>query len=163
MLRQFILLLLFCTVGVTAVEASAMSILKGEKVCIASGFEGRLTFEGKPAAGAKIVRKIFWRKAGGDAEEVNTDKDGRFQFPSCWDNLKQVLPQQFVVQQSIFVQYKGNETQIWETGKMEKTEFSEFGGEKPQNFRCELTDSEIRGVPLEVGFVATTCFWEQGE
>lgn len=161
MLRQFILLLFFCTVGVTAVEASAMSLLKGERVCIASGFEGRLTFEGKPATGARIVRKFNWKDEKGETEETIADQDGRFSFPSHWDVLRRVLPVQFVAHQSIFVYYNGKEYQIWGMGKMSKNEYSEFGG-KPKSFRCEITE-EIRRVDLEHEFVGTNCYWEHTE
>ncbi len=140
-----------------------MSLFKGEKVCVASGFEGRVTFEGKPASGARIVRNIFWKNDKGEPEESIADKDGRFSFPSRWEILRQVLPMQFAVPQNIFVYYKGQEYQVWGTAKMEKSEYSEFGGKTPENFRCELTDDDIRGVPFEVGFVSTTCFWDQSK
>jgi hypothetical protein len=144
-------------------EVNSMSLIKGEKVCVASGFEGRLTFDGNPAAGARIVRKFNWKDEKGETEETIADKDGRFSFPSHWDVLRRVLPVQFVVHQNIFVYYSGQEYQVWGTGKMQKNEYSEFGGEKPLNFHCELTNDEVRGVALEVGFVATTCYWDQRE
>lgn len=139
-----------------------MSLLKGEKVCVASGFEGRVTFDGEPASGARIVRTYYWKSEKGQTEEKIADKDGRFSFSSHWKVYRQVLPVQFVVQQTIFVYYKDTEYQVLETGKMNKVEFSEFGG-RPENFRCELTDQNIRGVDVESGFVATTCYWDQSE
>ena len=144
MFRQLCILLILCTVAITVVEASAMSLLKGKKVCVASGFEGRITFEGKPAPDARIVRKFSWKDEKGEMEETITDKDGWFSLPSHWDVLRRVLPVQFIVYQSIFVHFKGKEYHVWETGKMEEGEYSEFRGEKPENFRCELTQHEIR-------------------
>jgi hypothetical protein len=163
MLRQLSVFLILCIISIAAVEVNGMSLFKGEKVCIASGFEGRVTMEGKPAAGARIVRKFNWKDEKGETEETVADEDGRFGFPSHWDVLRRLLPLQFVVNQNIFVHYNGQEYQVWGTGKMQKSEYSEFGGAKPKNFRCELTDREIRGVSLEVGFVATTCYWDQAE
>lgn len=61
MLRQLFIILFICTIGVaavTAMEVNGISLLKGEQVCIVSGFEGRLTLDGKPASGARIVRKF---------------------------------------------------------------------------------------------------------
>ncbi len=135
-----------------------MSLFKGEKACVASGFEGRVTFEGKPASGARIVRKFNWKDKKGETEETIADKDGWFSFPAHWDVLRHILPVQFVSHQSIFVYYSGQEYQVWGIGKMKKSEYSEFGG-KPKNFRCELTD-EIRRVDLEYEFVGTNCYWE---
>lgn len=138
-----------------------MSLFKGEKVCIASGFEGRVTMKGKPAAGARIVRKFNWKDEKGETEETVADEDGRFGFPSHWDVLRRFLPVEVVAYQSLFVHYDGQEYQVWGTGKMQKSEYSEFGG-KPKNFRCELTD-ELRRVDLEHGFVGTSCYWECAE
>ncbi len=163
MLRQLIIIFFLCTTGVTAVETKGMSLFKGEKTCVASGFEGRVTFEGKPASGARIVRKFNWKDEKGETEETIADKDGRFSFPSHWDVLRRVLPVQFVAYQDLYIHYKDQEHHVWAIGKMQKSEYSEFGGNKPENFRCELTDDEIRGVTLEVGFVATTCFWDQSK
>jgi hypothetical protein len=160
MLRQLSVLLV-CIVAVTAVEVNSMSLLKGEKVCVASAFEGRLTFEGKPASGARIVRKFSWKDQKGETEETIADKDGRFSFPSHWDVLRGVLPVQFVSVQDILVHYGGQEYKIWLMGKLSTNEYSEFGG-RPENFRCELTD-EIRRVDLEHEYVGTNCYWERAE
>ncbi len=161
MSRQFFILLILFVIGIASVEVNGMSLFKGEKVCIASGFEGRVTLEGKPASGARVVRTIYFKSEKGQAEEAIADKDGRFSFPSRWEVLRQVLPVQFAVHQNIFVYYKGKEVQVWGTAKMVKSEYSEFGG-KPENFRCELND-EIRRVDREVGFITTSCYWECAE
>ncbi|MCP4338672.1 MAG: DUF4198 domain-containing protein [Desulfobulbaceae bacterium] len=117
-----------------------------------------MTFDGKPATGARIVGNFNWKDDNGETEGTIADNDGRFSFTSHWDVLRRVLPVEFVVHQSIFVHYKDNKYQVWETGKREKIQFSEFGG-KSKNFRCELTD-EIRRVDLERGFVGTNCYWD---
>ena len=158
MFRQLLIGLIISAIGIFAVEVHGMSLLEGEKICIASGFEGRVTFEGKPASGARIVRKFNWKDEKGETEETIADKDGRFSFPAHWDTLRQVLPVQFVAYQDMFVHYQGKEFQVWGMGKMNKREYSEFGG-KPEHFRCELTD-EIRRVDLESEFVGTSCYWE---
>jgi hypothetical protein len=160
-LRKYIAIALLCLIGLAAMEVHSMSLLKGEKVCVASGFEGRLTLNGQPASGARVVRKIEWKGNKEKTEETIADKDGRFGFPVHWDVLRQVLPVQFVAYQSIFVYFQGQKYQIWETGKLDESEYGEFNG-KPQNFRCELID-ELRSVDLKYGFVATNCYWECAE
>ena len=162
MIHYLVIIIFLCTAGVTAVEVNGMSLFKGEKVCIASGFEGRLTFQGKPASGARVVRKFNWKDEKGETEEIIADEDGRFSFPTHWDELRRLLPVQFVAHQSIFVYYHYKEYQIWGMGKMDKREFSEFGGKKPENFGCELTD-EIRRIDLENEFVGTNCTWDSTE
>ena len=162
MLRQIVIIIFLCTAGVTAVEANGMSLFKGEQVCIASGFEGRLTFAGKPASGARVVRKFNWKDEKGETEEAIADQDGRFSFPTHWDVLRRWLPVQFVAYQDIFVYYNDKEYQVWGMGKMDKREYSEFGGKKPENFHCELTD-EIRRIDLEHEFVGTNCKWDRTE
>lgn len=158
MLRQFFILLIICTLGVIGVEAKTMSLFKGEEVCVASGFEGRVLFKGKPAAGARIVRKFNWKNEKGQKEETIADEEGKFSFPSHFDILRRVIPAQFVAYQDIFAFYQGKEYRIWRTGKLDKSEFSEFGG-KPTNFRCELTEA-LRRVDLDRGFVGTNCYWD---
>ena len=130
-------------------------------MCVASDVEGRLTLNGQPAVGARVVRKVNWKDQTGESEETVTDEAGRFSLPARWDVLRRALPAQFVAHQSIIVHYQGQEYQIWGTGKLETTEYSEFGG-KPENFRCELTD-DLRRVDLDYGFVATICRWEHAE
>jgi hypothetical protein len=144
-------------------EVNSMSLLKGEKACVASGFEGRVTYEGKPASGARIVRKFSWKDEKGETEETIADKDGRFSFPSHWSVFRRMLPVEVYARQSIFIYFKNQEYQVWGTGKMDRKEYSEFGGKKPENFHCELTDDEVRGIVLETEFVSTTCSWDQSE
>ncbi len=158
MLRQLIIIFFLCTTGVTAAEVKSMSLFKGEKACIASGFEGRVTFEGKPASGARIVRKFNWKDEKGETEETIADKDGRFSFPSHWGVFRRVLPVEVYSFQDIFVYYNDQKYQVWGTAKRDKNEYSEFGS-KPKNFRCELTD-ELRRVDVPHGFVGTNCYWD---
>lgn len=164
MLRQIFIIIFLCTLGVTAgttMEVNSMSLIKGEKACIASAFEGRVTYEGKPASGARIVRKFSWKDEKGETEETIADKDGRFSFPSHWGVFRRMLPVEVYAFQDIFVYHNGREYQVWGTAKREKNEYDEFGG-KPKNFRCELTD-ELRRVDIEHGFVGTNCHWDYFE
>jgi len=164
MLRQILSIIFLCTLAVTTVaatEVKGMSLLKGEKACVASGFEGRVTYEGQPASGARIVRKFSWKDEKGETEEAIADKDGRFSFPSHWGIFRRILPVEVYAFIDIFVYFNGQEYQVWGTAKREKNEYDEFGGE-PKNFRCELTD-ELRRVDLERGFVGTNCYWEYSD
>lgn len=145
----------------TAMEVYGMSFFKRDNVCLASAFEGKLTFKGKPAADARIVRTYKWKDDKGETEETTADKNGRFSFPAHWTKMRLTGLVQLVIHQEIFVYYKEQEYQIWAIGKLVPEVYSEFGG-KPKNIRCEITD-ELRRVDLEHGFVGTSCYWDKTE
>jgi hypothetical protein len=156
-----LLAVLFLSAMFHNAEIFAMSILKGEKVCIFSGFEGRLTYKGEPAAGARIVRHVNWKDQKGESDETVTDENGRFSFPAKWATLRQVLPSQFTANQNITVHYSDQEFLIWTSVKLRKDEYSEFGGQ-PVDLRCEISQElervESNNPRSEV--VGTNCRWE---
>ena len=131
---------------------------QSEKVCVFSTMEGTLTFQGKPAVGAKVVREIEWYGNKEKPDTVVTDELGRFSFPVMNRVLRRFLPREFVAFQAIFVHYQGQKYQIWEMGKGEGFEYEEFGG-RLVNFRCELTD-ELIGVETKDGLLTTSCVWD---
>ncbi len=138
-----------------------MSLFKGKDVYVFSAMEGAITYEGKPAAGAKIIRKVKWKDQEGESDSTVSGDNGEFSLPVMNRTLRQVFPAQFVAHQSIYVQYKGQEFHIWEMGKLDKQEYGELGG-KPINFRCELTD-ELLAVKVERGLLGTSCVWDSIE
>ena len=64
-------------------EGMTMSIFSKptEEVVVCSAMEGQLTFEGKPAAGAKIVRWSAWKDEEGESETFYADEHGHFALP----------------------------------------------------------------------------------
>lgn len=156
---------LLITTAFFSAEIMAMSILKGEEVCIFSGFEGRLTYKGEPAAGARVVRHVSWKDEKGVSDETMTDEKGEFSFASRWDSLKglmKILPSEFVAHQTIHVFYQDSKHHIWSASKRRKEEYSEFNG-SPAFLSCELTD-ELEPFEVERGLVATSCrVFRQGE
>jgi hypothetical protein len=152
--------LLICfVVAAYASEGVSMSLLKGSEVCVFSAMKGIITLQGKPVAGAKIVRKVAWKDEAGESEETTTNANGEFEFAVMNRSLRQVLPAQFVATQEINVHYDGKDYLIWTMGKMDKSEYGELGG-KPENFRCELSDDLVR-VEVPVGLLGTRCIWER--
>ena len=63
----------------SALEASSMSIFDAGKVCVFSAISGTLLKDGKPVAGAKLVRSAEWQSKKQD--ETVTDEQGYFEFP----------------------------------------------------------------------------------
>lgn len=151
-------LLIIFVAGVYASEGVNMSLFKGSEVCVFSAMEGKITLQGKPVDGARIVRKVAWKDQTGETEETTTNSNGEFEFSMMNRSLRQLLTAQFVATQDITVYYEGKEYTIWTMGKMDKSEYGELGG-KPENFRCELTDDLVR-VEVPAGLLGTSCKWD---
>lgn len=134
-----------------------MGLLKGEKVCLFSGFAGQLLLNGEPANGAEISRKYEWKNKE-TRDLVTADDDGKFSFETVWGSSRGFVVQ-FVSHQEIFVKYQGKDYQIWTGGKLIEEEFVEFGGSSPKNLSCELSE-DMRRVDMEIGFIGTSCHWE---
>ncbi len=136
-----------------------MAIFSGkeEEVVLFSPMEGKLTFEGRPAARAKIIRNVSWKDNVGETDIFYADKNGNFSLPIKSETEKISPLAQFVSHQKLFVHYQGNEYQIWGNGKLDKKKYTEFGGQ-PKNLRCELTQEPDRR-DTKSGWVVTSCEW----
>ena len=138
----------------------AMSLFKHpeEEVVVSSPLEGKITFKGEPAAGAKVLRTLKWKDDKGVTDSVMTDADGNFNFPIVKDVVTIGKMTQFVMSQKISVYYNQEETVIWVIGKGDKSLYGELGG-KPVNFRCELTD-ESAPMRMQDALLVTKCKWD---
>lgn len=132
--------------------------LQAEHVCVFSAMEGTITFQGKPAVGAEVVRKVEWDDKQEKPDSIVTDEAGRFSFPVMNRVLRRLFPVEFVARQDVIVYYRGEEYLIWHMAKGEGKEYEEFGG-KLVNFRCELTDELVR-VEVKDGLLGTSCKWD---
>ena len=149
-----------------SLEGVSMSLLTRpeEEVVLCSPMEGRITFEGKPAVGAKIQRFIKWKDQVGEYDTVFTNDKGKFFLPEIKKKVKLNKIATFAVAQEVRVLYMGIEYPIWVKSKREKGIYGELGGQ-PVNFRCELTDDL---VPIELGdeavggsgLLASSCKWD---
>jgi hypothetical protein len=146
-----------------SLEGVSMSLLTKpeEEVVLCSPMEGRITYEGKPAVGAKIIRSIKWKDDTADIDTVYTNDKGRFNLPKLSEKVKLQKINQFVVHQEITINFNGEQYYMWVMGKIGKNLYSELGG-KPVNFRCELTDELIR-VESDDGLLGTPCKWDSIE
>ena len=149
------------------VEGASMSLFSKEKheVVISSPFEGVITYKGKPAAGAKVERKLKWKDEKGETDSVETDENGRFSLPIVEDTVSLSPITQFRMGQEIRVYFHNEEYLIWTIGKSSRKIYGELNG-MPKNFRCELTD-ELVVVDVEDALLGTSCKWDsvkkQGE
>lgn len=137
-----------------------MSVFSGkeEDVIVFSPMQGKLTFESKPANGAKIVRTLKWKDDVSESDTFYADEQGEFNIPLKKDTIKISPLVQFVVQQDIYVYFKEKKYHIWDMGKLSKNEYGELYG-RPINLRCELSD-EMVGVDVLFGLLETSCKWD---
>ena len=136
-----------------------MEILSN-KVCLFTGFEGQLTYNGKPAAGAEV---LVHNEYQGETKEIKltADADGKFKFDSLYGSKSKMSLAQFVSHQRIFVTYEGKEIPIWVAGKNSGEEYLEFDG-VPGLVTCELTEDR-RYVQTKHYSVGTSCHWQVKE
>jgi hypothetical protein len=155
-----VLFIIFSLVSFST-EGSSMSLLaKPQDVVLASPLEGLLTYEGKPASGVKIVRKLRWYDGEESTEDfVVTDTNGHFTLPVIRKTVKISGLVHFVAVQQIYAVFNGEDIDLWTMGYSGKTEYGELGG-KPVNFRCELTDEEQRVSPNNKS-IYTRCRWDE--
>ena len=152
----FTLLITLLLGGCTGEENKML--FQAENYCLFSAMEGTLTFQGKPAAGAKVVRQIEVDKKE-EPDVVIADEAGRFAFDTINRKIRQRLGE-VVVGQEIFVHYQGKEYGIWHLSKVDRTsEYEEFGG-RLVNVRCEITDELSYEVEIKKGFLVTSCVWD---
>ncbi|MGI1677336.1 MAG: hypothetical protein K6L75_01270 [Cellvibrionaceae bacterium] len=148
-----------------SVKGKGMSLFgKGEKVCIFSGFDGKITLNGEPASGAKIIRKAQWMDdVEPKSKEYFAGKNGEFSFESWWALDQRKFVPQFASSQQISVIYKDETYEIWGAGKLDTKENEEFSYKYPKKLSCELTDDSIF-IQLDGGsFISTSCQWTIGD
>lgn len=126
------------------------------KVCLFSDVSGVILFNGSPATQAVIKRTYEYNKSQGD--QTQTDQNGRFNFNSVSQfSIAKFLPIEFVVAQSLTVEYQGKEYIIWTNTKRSFAKNSELGGQALQ-LTCELTTE--RSIYTDFGSILhTSCKW----
>lgn len=131
----------------------------GEKkeAVLFSPLEGKLTFNGKPAAGAKLKLWLAWKDKEGESFYYTTDEYGFFKIPQHTTTYRETALAQLVISQEIIVEYEGISHEMWVMSKMDPGIFSELGG-KPIDLQCDLPKdlTTIRGKRSLGG---TACTW----
>jgi hypothetical protein len=151
----FIFISFYSTKGV------AMSFFTGTEVVLFSPMEGKITFEGKPAANAKITRTIIWKGDAGETDTFYTNQNGEFKLPIKRAKVRIPLLMEFVLTQEVGVFYEGKDYSVWVKAKQDLGEYGELGG-RPINLRCELTDKRVRLEDFN-GLFGTSFKWDSIE
>lgn len=132
--------------------------LFGTEVVLFPYVQSKLTYQGKPAAGAKIVRHITWKDDDGEKDIFYANESGDFDLPIKKDKLVIPMLGEFVIAQQLSVILDGTEYLIWYKGSSDFDKYSGLGGYL-QNMRCELTDKSIRINKFNALFT-TSCKWD---
>lgn len=136
---------------------SAMTVFDAGKVCLFSKISGTITLDGKPAAGALVVRKVNLNKD--KVDQTTTDENGYFEMPAVFQRtVTKFLPQEFVASQAINVVYKDKSYQIWSSVKRSAKENTEAKG-KPLVVYCELNSNE-RSIVVDRVPIHSLCEWD---
>jgi hypothetical protein len=119
-----------------------MGLFDFVKVCLFSEVKGVVTLEGKPVAGAELVRTAeIGEKVHTD--KTMTDENGRFSFPAMYTHsLNKIAPVEPHIPQMMRIRTGGNEFLVWDGSKRDY----DLNGEIDRNLvlSCELTEKEKR-------------------
>jgi hypothetical protein len=137
-----------------ALESKAMG---GLSKVMFSEVQGVVLKEGKPVAGAKVVREFIW--AWNDAsqrDEVTTDASGKFKFDlaSRVSLITSIFPHEPVISQKIKIIHHGKVYIAWDFTKHDYDENGELDGKKI-NIKCELEKNEGYHINTSVWGICT--------
>lgn len=132
---------------------------KKVEAVIFSPLEGHLTFEGRPAAGAKIKLWYAWKDTKGETFHYIADNNGFFKIPKHTSMYKPFFLAQLVISQELTVEYEGIPHQVWLMSKKDPAEFTELGV-NPTNLICELSN-ELAIIRSIESLGGTKCTWDQ--
>ncbi|WP_317933228.1 DUF6795 domain-containing protein [Halioxenophilus sp. WMMB6] len=93
-------LILIASLALTNHQASTMGILTN-RVCLFTGFEAQLTYQGKPAAGAEVMIRNEYK---GKTTELRilSDNEGKFRFESIYGEENKLTLSEFISQSTNF-------------------------------------------------------------
>ena len=100
-----------------------MAPLFGTEVVLFSSMEGKLTYKGKPAANAKIVRHLIWKDEVGEKEDFFANENGEFFLPIKKEKVRIPLLEEFVISQEICVYFLDKKFDIWGISKLNIEEY----------------------------------------
>lgn len=104
-----------------------MGIMDAGKICLFSNISDVITFDGKSAANALLVRTANLSRDR--IVETRTDENGYFELSSVLKRtVTNFLPQEFVARQVIEVDYNDQKYDIWSGVKRSPEESSEARG-----------------------------------
>lgn len=135
-----------------------MSITDAGKVCLFSGISGTITLNGKPVKNARLIRTA--KKEKPKSDETTTDENGHFSMPPIYERtVTKYLPMEFVVSQTIVVEYEGQQYEMWHGVKRKEEENAESKG-KPLVVTCKLELEKQLYKSVDGSPVFSLCTWD---
>lgn len=116
------------------------------KMVLWSAMKGRVVMNGKPAAGAVLVRNYFWHWANEKGtDRTVADATGAFTFPAIEGQslLGGLLPHQPVIEQDMVIEYQGKSYDAWSFMKGSYKADMENNGH-PISVTCRLDAERAR-------------------
>lgn len=136
--------------------AASANLFDVGKVCLFSKISGVITLDGIPAANAKVIRTVNLNKDKTDY--TYTDENGYFEMPAVFQRtVTKFLPQEFVANQDIFVDYMNKNYRIWSSVKRTPEVNSESRG-KDLVVECELNSEETL-ITVNNSPIFSLCKW----
>lgn len=116
-----------------------------------------ITYQGVPAAGAVVKRRIRWQRERMD--EFTADSYGLVVLPQVRErSIMQFIPTEFMASQVLSVQFSNREFKIWVNSKRQPKNNSELDG-ATLTLKCELSDDQRLVTDFQNSFL-TNCTWK---
>ena len=112
------------------------------KVCLFSEVAGVVVVDGKPIAGAKLLRTVKLNDTV-HSDETESNAEGKFHFDAMFTNsINKLLPIEPYLPQKIIISYNGREFLAWE---LDKHNFDEEGELlRKIHISCDLASRDSR-------------------
>ena len=129
------------------------------QICMFSEVNAVVTLQGKPVAGAEIIRTSNELDSKVYTEKTTTDAQGRFHFDALWVfSLSGFIPAEPMIIQHMTLKYQGVEYMGWQHVKNGYGHNHELTGNKPLNLTCELSDEPLLKYQ-SMGNIKGICKW----
>lgn len=130
------------------------------QICLFSEVNAMVTLNGKPVAGAEVVRTANELDSKVYTEKAITDENGHFHFDALYVfSLRKFIPTQPMVEQHMTISYLGKDYMGWQHTKNGYGHNQEIDDDKPLNLKCELSDDPSLKYQEVAGNIKGICYW----
>jgi hypothetical protein len=130
------------------------------QICLFSEVNAVLTLQGKPVAGAEIVRTANQLDSKVYTDKTTTNAQGRFHFAARYIfSLSNFIPAEPMISQRVTIHYQGREYLGWRYSKHNYGHNGELDHDKPIKLTCELTEEPTLKYQERRGNIEGICKW----
>jgi hypothetical protein len=157
--KSYALFILIGTLFVITIPGVTMGF-RPFQICLFSEVNAVLTLQGKPVAGAEIVRTANQLNSKVYTDKTTTDAQGRFHFAARYIfSLSNFIPAEPVIVQRMTIHYQGEKYLGWEGVRSNYGKNNELDGDKPIKLTCELTEEPTLKYQERRGNIEGICKW----